>query len=254
MTETQYDKKIDGSYYTFIGGKMQTGWVEMPKDEEAETATDSNTDSAATIADYQYYGQSGDGKRAEGFQTITGIQGIHSMDETYTFYFKSGKPSFSSTTGNELFTVSGKKFAFNELGIMQTGRQVVNLGNDQIANFFFGEDGAMATGKQNIYNTETGETENWYFHTDGDKKGQGYHGLRDNVLYVYGKRQEATAGERYAPVDLNGTTYLVNTTGNVQKASSSSTSSEKPELGRGFKDFKDANGKIWVVDKNGIVK
>ena len=26
------------------------------------------------------------------------------------------------------------------------------------------------------------------------------------------------------------------------------------ELGRGHKDFKDANGKIWVVDTNGIVK
>ena len=56
------------------------------------------------------------------------------------------------------------------------------------------------------------------------------------------------------PVDLNGTSYLVNTSGSVQKASSSSTSSEKPDLGKGYKDFKDSNGKIWVVDVNGIVK
>ena len=34
----------------------------------------------------------------------------------------------------------------------------------------------------------------------------------------------------------------------------SSTSSEKPELGRGHKDFKDANGKIWVTDTNGIIR
>ena len=27
MVTTQYDKKIDGSYYTFIDGKMQTGWL-----------------------------------------------------------------------------------------------------------------------------------------------------------------------------------------------------------------------------------
>ena len=45
-------------------------------------------------------------------------------------------------------------------------------------------------------------------------------------------------------------TYLVGTAGNVQKASASSTSSEKPELGRGYKDIKDANGKIWTVDTN----
>ena len=112
----------------------------------------------------------------------------------------------------------------------------------------------VKTGKQAIYNEETGETENWFFHTDGDKKGQGYHGLRDGILYVYGKRQDATADQRYAPADLNGVTYLVGTTGNVQKASASSTSSAKPELGRGYKDIKDANGKIWTVDTTGIVQ
>lgn len=137
---------------------------------------------------------------------------------------------------------------------MQTGRQIANVANDEIANFYFGEDGIVKTGKQAIYNEETGETENWFFHTDGDKKGQGYHGLRDGILYVYGKRQDATADQRYAPAVLNGVTYLVGTAGNVQKASASSTSSEKPELGRGYKDIKDANGKIWTVDTAGIVQ
>lgn len=258
MVETQYDKKIGSDYYTFIDGKMQTGWVEMPKTSEsaaAETATDSNTEAVTrTIADFQYYGEDGDGKRAEGWRIIEGIEGIHDMNETFTFFFKAGKAYFSSTKGNELFTINSQKYAFNELGEMQTGRQVVNLSDGEIANFYFGDDGVMKTGKQNIYNEDTGETESWFFHTDGDKKGQGYHGIRDNVLYIYGKRQDASAGQRYAPVDLNGTTYLVNTTGNIQKASSSSTSSEKPELGRGFKDFKDADGKVWVVDTNGVVR
>ena len=256
MVETQYDKKIDGNYYTFINGRMQTGWVEMPKAEEnAQTATDSNAQQPSpSVSDYQYYGESGDGKRAEGWRIIEGVEGLHDMDETYTFYFKEGQAYHSAKKGNELFTISAKKYAFDELGRMQTGRQIVILDNGEIANFFFGDDGVMKTGKQGIYNEETGETENWYFHADGERKGQGYHGLRDNVLYIYGKRQDAAAGQRYMPVELNGITYLVNTTGNVQKASSSSTSSEKPELGRGFKDFKDANGKVWVVDTNGIVK
>ena len=74
------------------------------------------------------------------------------------------------------------------------------------------------------------------------------------MLYVYGKRQDAPADQRYAPADLNGTSYLVNTTGNIQRASASSTSSEKPELGRGHKDFKDANGKRWVTDTDEIIR
>lgn len=260
MVETQYDKKIGDAYYTFIDGKMQTGWVEMPKANETSVTaadTEASSDSASdarTIADYQYYGAAGDGKRASGWHTIEGIDGLHDMDENYTFFFRGGKAFHSSSKGNELFTVNGKKYAFNELGEMQTGRQIVNIGDGEIANFYFGDDGAMKTGKQAIYNEETDETENWFFHSEGEKKGQGYHGLRDNTLYVYGKRQEATSDQKYAPATLNETVYLVNTSGSVQKASNSSTSSVMPELGRGYKDFKDANGKVWVVDVNGVVK
>lgn len=256
MVETQYDKKIDGHYYTFIDGKMQTGWVEMPKETEGTAlaaATDSNA-AEISVADYQYYGAAGDGKRANGWHTIEGINGLHDSEETYTFYFKNGKAYHSSAKGNELFTVNGKKYAFDHTGAMQTGRQIVNIGNEEIANFYFGDDGVMKTGKQNIYNDETGETETWFFHSEGERRGQGFHGIRDNTLYVYGKRQEATSDQKYAPAVLNETTYLVNTSGAVQKASASSSSSVKPELGRGFKDYKDANGKIWVVDTNGIIQ
>lgn len=252
MVETQIDKKIDGSYYTFLDGKMQTGWVKLPK--EADTTAETASESNATVADYQYYGAENDGKRAEGWKTIEGIEGIHDMNETYTFYFKEGKPCFSTEKGNQLFTVSGKKYAFNDRGEMQTGQQIVNLGAGEIANFYFGEDGVMKTGKQSIYNENSGENETWFFYTDGEKKGQGFHGIRDNTLYVYGKRQEANSDVRYAAAELNGTRYLVNTTGSVQKASSSSTSSVKPELGRGYKDFKDANGTIWVVNVNGMIQ
>lgn len=245
--------EIDGATY-YLGtekdGFMRTGWVLMPSKSDV---TDSNA-ASPKITDYQYYGAAGDGKRAEGFRSIEGISGIHAADEVYTFYFKAGKPYVSDKKGNSLFTINAKKYAFSDLGIMQTGRQIANVANDEIANFYFGEDGIVKTGKQAIYNEETGETENWFFHTDGDKKGQGYHGLRDGILYVYGKRQDATADQRYAPADLNGVTYLVGTTGNVQKASASSTSSAKPELGRGYKDIKDANGKIWTVDTAGIVQ
>lgn len=256
MTETQYDKKIGDAYYTFIDGKMQTGWVEMPKESIETESFEDNSDenSLRSISDYQYYGASGDGKRANGWYTIEGIEGIHPTDEAYTFFFKNGKAYHSSVAGNELFTINGKKYAFNEFGMMQTGRQIVNIGDGEIANFYFGEDGVMMTGKQSIYNNESDETENWFFHSEGEKKGQGYHGLKDNVLYIYGKRQDASSDQKYAPVVFQNVTYLVNTSGIIQKASTSSSSQTKPELGRGFKDFKDVNGTIWVVDGNGIIQ
>lgn len=53
---------------------------------ETEVSTDSNATSAS-IADYQYYGKDGDGKRAEGWRITEGIQGIHQTDETFTFLF-----------------------------------------------------------------------------------------------------------------------------------------------------------------------
>ena len=48
--------------------------------------------------------------------------------------------------------------------------------------------------------------------------------------------------------------YLVNTSGSIQKASASSTSSSRPELGKGFKDIKDSNDTTWTVDSSGIIQ
>ena len=107
---------------------------------------------------------------------------------------------------------------------MQTGKKVVNLEDGNVANFYFDEEGVMKTGKQVIFDEDLGETQNWYFHTDGSRKGQGFHGIKDNVLYVYGLRQEADKDLRFAPVELNGNQYLVNSNGAVQKATSSSKS------------------------------
>ena len=163
-----------------------------------------------SVIGYQYYEE--DGKRASGWYEIEGVEGISEEGETYRFYFRGGKP-LAASTGVQTFNVDSKKYAFNEKGEMQTGLQVITLADGQIANAYFGDDGVMRTGKQTIYNEDTGETETWYFHTDNEKKGQGFHGIRDNVIYHYGLRQSATSDLRYAPVEFDGTTYLVNTSG-----------------------------------------
>lgn len=59
---------------------------------------------------------------------------------------------------------------------------------------------------------------------------------------------------RYAPVAFEGKNYLVNASGTIQKASSSSKSSERPDLGTGYRDLKDAFENIWTIDVNGVIQ
>lgn len=254
MVENQVDKKISGDYYTFVDGVMQTGWFKLPVSEQEENATpsDATENTAATVAGYQYY-EPENGKRVTGWRTIEGVEGISQEGELYNFYFKNGKP-YHAESGLQLFTVESKKYAFNTKGEMQTGLKVVNLEGGEVANFYFAEDGVMRTGKQVIYNEDLDENQTWFFYTDGSRKGQGFHGIRDNTLYEYGLRKDADSDLRLAPMTYDGNQYLVNTSGSIQKASSSSKSAAKPELGNGFKDYKDSNGKTWVVDVNGIIQ
>ncbi len=275
--ENEVDKKINGDYYTFEDGKMQTGWYKVPAVAEntvsedatdaqnenagskgSETATDSNAESSAAsaanlsaISGYKYYDE--DGKRASGWRTIEGVENISEDGEIFNFYFKNGTPYYGKE-GLEIFTIESKKYAFNTAGEMQTGKQSVKTSEGTFANYYFDEEGVMKTGKQTIYDEDLGETQNWLFHAEGTKKGQGYHGIKDNTLYVNGLRQEADKDLRFAPVSLDGTRYLVNVNGAVQKAGSTSKSASKPELGNGYKDFKDENEVIWTVNTEGIVQ
>lgn len=275
--ENQVDKKINGAYYTFEDGRMVTGWYRLPQEtadtenvsaENAETSENVATEStasqegnaaeaAAAVSKeenaglYQYYDE--DGKRASGWRTIEGIEGLSQEDETYRFYFKNGKPHHAES-GIELFSVDSKKYAFNAKGEMLTGKQSITGQDGVTANYYFGEDGIMRTGKQVIEDEDTGERQNWYFETDGAGKGRGYHGIKDGVLYIQGLRQEADRDLRYSPVELDGVSYLVNVNGTVQKASSGSKSSVREDLGNGYKDFEDEDGNIWVVNTQGQIQ
>ena len=97
---------------------MQTGWFKLPA---SETAAEGNAAEAtpseaapaqkeATVAGYQYYDE--DGKRADGWRTIEGVEGISEEAELYRFYFKKGQP-YHAEKGLELFTIDSRKYAFN---------------------------------------------------------------------------------------------------------------------------------------------
>lgn len=255
MVVNQIDRKIDGNYYTFENGILQTGWYKLP--EAAVTATESNAEAAEAavdapaIASYQYY--EADGKRGNGWYQMEGAPGISEEAETFIFYIKNGRP-YHALEGVQTFNIESKRFGFNTRGELQTGLQVVTLEDGTTANFYFGTDGIMKTGKQTIYNEDLDENQTWFFYTDGGNKGQGFHGIRDNSVYRYGLRLDADRDLRVAPAELDGTQYLVNASGSIQKASSSSKSQVRSELGSGFKDIKDANEKIWTVDVNGIIQ
>ncbi len=150
--------------------------------------------------------------------------------------------------------MDSKRFGFNTRGELQTGLQEVTNEDGTLSNFYFGEDGVMKTGRQTIYNEDLDENQTWFFSTDGGSKGQGFHGIRDNSVYRQGLRLDADRDLKYAPAELDGVQYLVNASGGIQKASSSSKSSAKPELEKGFKDFTDAEDHVWTVDTNGVIQ
>lgn len=250
MVMNQVDRKIDKHYYTFEDGVLQTGWYKLPAEPETASASDAAA-AKPEIAAYQYY--EADGRRADGWREMEGVDGINEEGEIFRFFFKNGKPYYAET-GIQTFTIDGKKYGFNTRGEMQTGLRSVTLEDQTAANFYFTDDGVVATGKQVIYNEDLGEDQTWLFNTSGGSKGQGFHGIRNNNVYIQGLRLDANRDLKLAPADLDGTSYLVNTNGAIQKASSASTSAAKPELGKGFKDYTDSNDKVWTVNTEGVIQ
>lgn len=256
MIMNQMDRKIGSDYYTFIDGKMQTGWVDVAAAGFTSSTAKAATESEAakqSLGDFRYYDGENGGRRANGWFTIEGAPGISEEDETFTFYFRGGE-AFHAENGLEIFTINSERYCFNERGEMQTGLQTITdeKGNQTV--YYFNENGVMQTGKQTIYDEELEENQTWFFQTKGTVKGQGYHGVRDNQVYVNGLLQKANPELRYEAVSIGDKRYLVNTSGNIQKASSTSTSASRPELGKGFKDIKDSNDTIWTVDSSGIIQ
>lgn len=278
--ENQVDKRINEAYYTFADGKMVTGWYKLPlATAEAEKAQDTDADKAKeaeagtaeteavsepeksaepaepakliTAAGYQYYDENG--KRAAGWMDIAGIPGLSLEDEIYRFYFKSGVPHFAET-GVQVFGIGSDRYAFNTKGEMQTGLQVITLADGSTANYYFDASGAMKTGKQSIFDEDLGMNQTWFFQTEGSQRGQGFHGIKNNVIYQNGLRLEADTDLRYAPVTFEDVTYLVNASGTIQKATAVSRSSARPDLGDGYRDVRDSNDTIWTVDVNGVVQ
>ena len=243
-------KTINGSKYSFDeDGRMNAEWVNW---EASPTETNIATGSAVTSTSsdakekqgnkyytqgFRYYGDPESGARVTKgwFQVVPDSYlntGDYDDDEDNWYYSdKDGK-----LVASEIKTINGKKYAFDNYGVMQDGLVAIKFdgnsttdiaevaGDDDLSayNFdtedefkdnvsglysdadyrlyYFGNDtdGAMKTGKQNV--TIDGDSFQFLFNKSGSTKGQGKFGVDDDKYYLGGMLLKADKDDKYSVV------------------------------------------------------
>lgn len=221
-------KKIDGSYYCFDEmGAMQTGWKKV------QPGTNDS------IQDYMYFGSDGKAKIAwysiEPPEELNGYNG-----EVEWFYFtNSGKPRAAGSMqlkAGDIVRMNGKSYLFNYLGNPVYGLKKVYTGSgkDEWTAYYFGDKAESNVQKGKLKVTEDdGNKSDFYFQDNG----RGYTGVKDNYLYYKGKLQKATDGQKYVCYRVEGTNYVVNSSGKVMKG----------------KKVKNNDGVEFTVNNSGIL-
>ena len=222
-------KKINGKYYYFnADGQMLYEWINT-KD---KSATDGSVSTefildgdraGASASDMIYANEVEDGSRAAGWYEIDGAEDRGNDNDTDWYFFKKGEAKKASADDKEFdstgatqyrkkIKVNGKYFCFDQDGKMQTGLQRID-GNT----YYFDDNGYMKTGKVTA-DDDNDDTFTFYFSTKNNDTGKGQNGIKDGYLYQDGQRLEAD--DDYAIYDYNGTWYVVNKTGKIQKSTS----------------------------------
>ena len=232
---TLKEKTINGKGYAFNEyGVMKAEWEAV----RATAATATN----ATVSNYSWFHTVEDGSKfANGWFRVVPTDNLdpdNNEDDTAKwFYAKSGKLAC-----NEIKTINGKKYGFNELGEMVVGlcaydidadadvkfvktgiddaddlKKYVDDGYDACLIYYFSadedNDGSMKTGAQTV--TVDGDEYNFYFSTKAGSKGIGVTGKQGNKYYYNGKKVAAddSYGDWmffFAVKDANGNILYVN--------------------------------------------
>ena len=228
-------KKINGKFYMFNEhGQMLYEWIDNKKvsvGSNAQLDAKRADGSVATAGEMLYYNVNEEGWRADGWYQIDGSEAMKTDSDTDWYYIDDGEMYHASKTddyagtsdgGSRVYVmrkkvkVSGNKyFAFNEKGQMQDGLQYIVKDHGF---FYFDENGYQKTGKVSSVECEDDDY-TFYFTTKNGKNGIGYTGEKDGTLYFNGKRLEADDDYKFYVVD--GSIYLVNTKGKIQKATNS---------------------------------
>lgn len=210
------EKKINNTWYCFNNnGEMQIGWV----------ALDGNV---TDISGYKYYAENG--VRQTGWQLLyppEDVDGTSYDEEQYYYFENDGSPKVGPQEGSgreeDLVRISGITYLFNDYGNPIQGLQRVQMKNDSgYTAYYFGDKAtsSVVTGKKTLEEGD-GSDSVFYFAETGSYKGRGYNGVHDGYLYYMGRLQKADSSARYEafsiPTEDGYTTYVVNTSGKVQK-------------------------------------
>ncbi len=244
MERRSGQKTINGRKFVFNEhGQMLYEWIyNTTKVVQGSNAMlDDNISEASegkiSVENMLWFQENGDGAtngaRLDGWQFISGSKSVGTDGDTNWYYFKKGEAKHADSTkdNNGLYEIksngslsyqkrmktkltwSGKTgtFCFDQNGKMKTGLQLI--GNKT---YFFDDDGYMKTGKVANVEEADNDTFAYYFDTKGSDKGRGYTGVKDGILYMGGKRLEASDDNKVYYVQ--GEYYLVNSKGRVQKS------------------------------------
>ncbi len=230
---------INNSRYAFDDiGRMQTGWVKVE-------------DTTPAIAGYRYFNDSDSigtyGAAHQGWLSAYPPEGEGYMGNVYWYYFDSkGQPYYgtdvSDSDDDETLEAKFRRlekdgktetYLFNEYGNPVYGLRKVRRSNGDVTSMYFGtqQECCLQKGDRNITDAE-GNSYTFHF----DSSGYGYTGVKNGKLYYMGLLQRAIDSS-YAYYTVNGTTYLVNKSGNIRK----NYNSNKEEA-----DFKSDSQGRWM--------
>ncbi len=197
---------------------LRTGWFEAVPDEELD-AEDYNDGTS-----HWYYSSSNGRISCSEFDTIDG--------KTYAF-----NGSGERVTGLKAITFDGE--SSKKITSITTIDYIEDLpsGNDSsVKVFYFNDDGTVRTGDVTI--DVDGTRYDFSFRTTGSPKGAGAMGIDDNKIYDHGRCLTAEDDTKYQVVSWDGSNYLVNESGAIQK---------------NRKNLKDADGYYYCTNKDGTL-
>lgn len=237
-------KTINGRKYQFDErGVAQFKWY---------TASSSN----ASASEFKYYNTPDQCWLAEGWIQTVPPEDVdpegYNDDEVYWFYAdKKGELVVS-----QIKTIDHYKYGFNEKGEMLEGLYALTFDEDnnivdyeeikelsdlpgeeeEVEVYYFGnspKDGVMATKKKVNVELEDDEYE-FGFRSNG----KALNGISDGAIYIHGYKLKADADLKYEEVSYGGESYLVNSSGAIQKNK---------------KNIKDNDDNYYCTDSKGIV-
>ena len=246
---TDTSRVIDNRRYLFeADGNAHFLWYD-------DTAAASGSDAV-----HSYYNTSDQCWLATGwFKTVPPEEidaDAYSAGEEYWFYGLSR----GGVVTSQIRYIDGHRYGFNEKGEMLHGLYLMDVDDDgaEILSYrkledpwalpgadaagevyYFGDmpkEGVMATGKTTV--ELEGIRFSYRFKTSGSDRGTGVTGIFDSYIYVKGCQIKPEEGMRYSIIVYDGSSYLVNSSGKIQK---------------NRKNLRDADGCYYSSDSKGIV-